>query len=86
MFNVISTVDQDVINVDNDADIEEGLQDVLDQSLECCWSVGESKGHDFVLIVTISSAESGFLDVILVDLDLIVSPAKVNFGEDGCSL
>ena len=86
MFDVVSTVDQDVINVDNDADIKEGLQDVLDQSLECCWSIGESEGHDFVLEMAIPGSKCGFLNVILVDLDLIVSPAKVNFGEDRSSL
>ena len=86
VFHIISAVDQDIINVDNNAYIEEGFQDVLDQSLECCWSVGESKGHDFVLIVTISSAESGFLNVILMDLDLVISPTQIDFGEDRGSL
>ena len=86
VFPFVLAIDEDVINVDNDTNIEKRFEDVLDQSLKCGWSIGESEWHDLVLIMTISSAESGFFDIILVDSDLMVTPAKIDFGEDGCAL
>jgi hypothetical protein len=53
----------------------------LNKSLERGWGIGESKGHDLVLIVTIPGTECSLLDVILVDSDLVISPSKVNLGE-----
>ena len=86
VFSFILTIDQDVIDVDNDTDVEERLEDVLNQGLEGGWGVGKSKGHDLVLVVAISSTECSLLYIILVNLDLIITPAKVDFGEDGSSL
>jgi hypothetical protein len=53
----------------------------LNKSLECGWGIGESKGHDLVLIMAIPGVESSFLNIILVDSDLIISPSKINLGE-----
>ena len=86
MLLVISTVDQDIIDVYNHTNVQQRFQDVLDQRLEGSWGIRESEGHDFVLIMTVSCAKSRFLDVILVNADLIVSPTKVNLGEDLCTL
>ena len=82
----VLTIDQDIINVDNDTNVQKGFQDVLNQSLESGWGIGESKGHDLELIVTIAGTECSLLNVILVDSNLVVSPSKVNLGENGCSL
>src|SRR6184192_4328173 len=86
MLLVISAVNEDIINIYNHTDVQQRFQDVLDQRLEGSWGICESEGHDFVLIMTISCAKSHFLDVIFVNADLIVSPTKVNLGEDLCTL
>src|SRR6184192_3417320 len=86
MLLVISAIDQDIIDVYNHTDVQQRFQDVLDQRLKGSWRICESKGHDFVLIMAISCAKSCFLDVILVDADLIVSPTKVDLGKDLCTL
>src|SRR6184192_4358286 len=86
MLLVISAIDQDIIDVYDHTDVQQRFQDVLDQYLEGSWSIRESEGHDFVLIVTISCAKGCFLDVIFVNADLIVSPMKVDFGKNLCTL
>jgi hypothetical protein len=86
MIGFVSTVDQDVVDVHNDTDVQEGFQDILNQGLESGWGIGESKGHDLELVMAIVGMECSLLDVILVDSNLVVSPSKVNLGEDGCSL
>jgi hypothetical protein len=47
--------------------------------------VCETKGHHLVLVVPVSCAESSLVDVILVDVDLVVSPPKINLSEDFCT-
>src|SRR6184192_212967 len=86
MLLVISAVDQDIIDVYNHTNVQQRFQDVLDQRLEGSRGIRESEGHDFVLIMTVSCAKGCFLDVVLVNADLIVSPTKVNLGEDLCTL
>src|SRR5829696_982631 len=66
MFDVvllIFTVDQDVVNVDNDSNVEEGSKNILDQRLKGSWGIGESKRHNLVLVVAISSAKCCLWDV-----------------------
>jgi len=86
MFLVISAINQNVIDVNNHTDVEERFQDILNQGLECGRGIGESKGHDLILIVAISGTECCFLDVIFVDPNLVVSPSKINFGKHGSTL
>src|SRR3954462_7971887 len=71
MLLVISAIDQDIIDVYDHADVQQGFQDVLNQRLKGSWGVRESKGHDLVLIVTVSCAECSLLNVILMNADLI---------------
>ena len=81
VFFVILAVNQDVINVNDYTNVEEGSEDILNESLECGWGIGESKGHDLILIMAILGMESCLLNVILVDPDLVVSLLKINLGE-----
>src|SRR4051812_27655427 len=81
MVLVILAVDQDIINVYDDSDVEERSENILNQGLEGGWGIGESKGHDLVLIMTVPGAKSHFGDIILVDLDLVIARAEVNLGK-----
>jgi len=84
MFDVVllvSTVDQDVINVDNDGNVEEGSKNILNQRLKSSWGIGESKRHNLVLVVAISSAKCCLWDVILMDSNLVVARTEINLGE-----
>jgi hypothetical protein len=79
---VVLAEDENVVNVHYDRLIEEGPEDVLDQGLKGGGGIRETKGHHLILVVSITCAEGGFLYVILVDADLVVSPPKVDLGED----
>src|SRR6184192_827628 len=83
---VISAIDQDIIDIYDHADVQQGFQDVLNQRLKGSWGIRESEAHDFVLIMTVSCAKSCLLNVIFVNADLIVSPTKVDLGENLCTL
>ena len=61
------------------------MENVLDQGLKGGGGICEAKWHHLVLVVTIARAEGGLFDVILMNADLIVSPSKINFGEDFCT-
>jgi hypothetical protein len=70
---VILAVYQDVVNVHDDAFVEEGVQNILDESLEGGRGIGETKGHDSILEVAIPGAESCLLDIIFMDSDLVIA-------------
>ena len=61
VFLLILTVDEDVINIDNDEFVQIWSEDVLNQSLKGGRSIGEAKGHDFELVMSIVCSESCFL-------------------------
>ena len=63
---IILAVDEDVIDVYDDAFVKQGMEDILDQGLEGGGSIGKAKGHDTVLEVAIMSVEHGLLNIILI--------------------
>ena len=58
----------------------------MNQGLEGGRCIDESKGHDLVLEVIIVSMEGSFLNVILMNSNLIISPVKVDLAKDRCTL
>src|SRR4051812_32896397 len=73
VVGIVLAVYEDVVNVHDDAFVEEGAEDVLNQGLECGGSIGETKWHDLVLEMAVASAERGLLNVIFMDPDLVVA-------------
>lgn len=82
VFVGVRREDEDVVEVDDDEVVQEIAKDVVHESLEGGGSVGETEGHDKGFEVAVASAESGLPLVTFLDPDKVVSPAKVEFGED----
>ena len=82
VFLIILAIDENIININHHEFVEEWTEDFLDQSLECCRGIGETKRHDFVLIVAISGAESCFFDVLFMDSDLMIARAEIDLGKN----
>jgi formyltetrahydrofolate hydrolase len=73
--------DEDVVQIDNDEAVQEGLEDRVHETLERGWSIAESKGHDKELVVAISRPKRCFRNVLVLDANLPVSRAKIELCE-----
>src|SRR5712672_2943222 len=73
--------DEDVVQVNDDEAVEDGLEDRVHEVLERGWSVAETEGHDEELVVAISRPERRFWDVFVLDANLPVAGTQVEFGE-----
>ena len=73
MVNVIFAVDEDIIDVHHYTDVKERSEDILDKSLKGGRSIGKTKWHDLVLVVSVSCVKGSFLDVILMNLNLVIA-------------
>jgi hypothetical protein len=82
VVGIVLAVYEDIVNVHDDAFVEEGAEDVLDQGLEGGRSVGKAEWHDLVLEVAVTGAERGLLDVVFMDPDLVVARTEIDLGED----
>src|SRR4051794_2442553 len=58
------------------------MEDVLDKGLKGCRGIGQTKGHDTILEMAITSVECGFLGIIFMDVDLVIAGMKVDLRED----
>eukprot|EP00896_Chara_braunii_P021225 GBG79101.1 hypothetical protein CBR_g28816 [Chara braunii] len=73
--------DKDVIKVDNDADFEEVVEDLVHGGLEGSGGIGESEWHHEELVVPEPRAEGGLVSVLLADTDLVEATTKVDLGK-----
>src|ERR1700716_647741 len=73
--------DEDVVQVDDDEAVEDGLEDRVHEVLERGWSVAETEGHDKELVVAISRPERCFRDILALDANLPVARTQIEFGE-----
>ena len=73
---------QDVIQIDDNADIEEIRKDAIDKSLESCRSICQAEGHDIPLKGTIPRAEHGFPFITFCNADQVVRVAEINLRVD----
>lgn len=78
----VLTEDEDVIKIDDDDGVEFVPEDVVHETHEAGWGVRQSKRKDEELVEAISSSKRGLVDIILMDLDLVVSRAEVDLTED----
>ena len=77
-------VDEDVVQVHEDANIEEVAKNVVHELLEGGWRIGESERHYIPFKGAIASPECGFLFVTFVDSDKMVGVLEINVGEQSC--
>ena len=77
-------VDEDVVQVYEDANIEEVAENVVHESLKGGWRVGESERHYTPFEGAIASSECGFPFVTFADSDKMVGVSEVDMGEQSC--
>ena len=77
-------VDEDVIQINEDANIKEVAKNVTHESLKGGWRIGESERHYTPFKGAIASSECGFPFVTFVDLDKMVGMSEVDVGEQSC--
>ena len=82
MISRVVRVDQDVIEVNEYAYIQQVGENIVHEMLECGWSIGKSKGHNTPFKRTIMSREDGFPLITFVNLDKMVSILEINFSEE----
>jgi hypothetical protein len=89
VFGVLSGVlgkNENIIEEDHDEVVKVGAKDVVHGTLERSGCIGETKGHDFELVVAVTSTECCLGNIILSNAYLPVARLEINFGEDRGSL
>ena len=78
--SLVLRVNEDVIQVDNDANIKEISKDCIDKLLECCRGVGYTEWHNEPFIGAIVCVERHFPLITLSDADQMVCVPEVQLG------
>ena len=73
-------VDQNIIQIDYHAHIQQVCKNAVNEVLECSWSVGKSERHNKPFIGAIACAEGSFPFIPWRDVDQMVCVTEVNFG------
>ena len=80
-----ATVNEYVIEENNDEAAEKWLENQIHHRLKRGWSIAEPKGHDSELIVSVVSSKSSLRDICRMHSYLMVSLQKVKFRKALCS-
>ena len=80
----IVRVDEDVIQVNKDANIEEVTKNVIHELLKGGWRISESKRHNTPFNGAIVGPECDFPFVTFADSDKMIGMSEVNVGEQSC--
>lgn len=82
MFIEILGENEDIIEVDSDFALsDQVLEYVVHHPLEGGWGIGETKEHYSGFKKSTVHPERSFLLISFLDLDIVVSPANIKFGE-----
>ena len=82
MLFFIFTEHQNVIQIDDHDGVQFLFEHVIHEAHEGSRSIGQTEGKDEELVKAITSAEGGLVDIIIMDLDLVIAGAEVDFAED----
>src|SRR3954453_12501618 len=77
----VRTIDQDVVEVYDYTIVEQRAEDIVDEPLEGSWGIGEAERHHREFIMSIACPESCLGYVFVLNTDLVVARAEVEFGE-----
>ena len=83
MFIRILQEDEDVVHVHPYKDPQLVPKDIIHDALQRQWRVTESKGHNNPLEGAKLCVEGGFLDIYVVDSDLVKPTNKVDLRKYG---
>ena len=79
LFRILG-VDQNIIQIDYHAHIQQVHKNAVNKVLECSWSVGKSERHNKPFIGAIVGAEGSFPFIPWRDVDQMVCMMEVDFG------
>ncbi len=81
VFGLVSGVNEDVVNIDDDELMEELPEHLIHEPLEDGWSVSQSIRHKIFIVA--SRGDKGRLPLVSwTDTNEIVGTSQVQFGED----
>src|SRR4051812_13580006 len=86
MGDEVSTVDEDVVEVNDNANVEERMENVIDEALKCSGGVSQTEWHDGELVVTVSRAKGCLGDILFLDADLMIPGTQIELGENTSAL
>src|SRR5436190_21241057 len=72
MFVLIFRINKDVVEVDNDANIQQISENIVHQCLECSRRVRKSEWHYIELVMTVPCSERCFVTVLRFYRNLII--------------
>ena len=78
-------IDEDVVQVDNDEDIQLVGHKFVDITLEAGRYIEETKKHNLVLEMTVSSSKSCFLFITFLDFYLMIGTDEIQLGKLLCT-
>ena len=83
VFIRILREDEDVVDVHPYKDPQLVSKDIIHDALERRWRITKAKGHNNPLEGAKLRVEGGFLDIFVVDSDLVKPTNKVDLGKYG---
>ena len=83
VFLRILREDEDVVDVQPYKDLQVVSKDIIHDALERRWRITEAKGHNNPLEVAKLRVEGGFLDIFVLDSDLVEPTNKVDLRKYG---
>ena len=81
MFVFILTVDENVVDVDNNEIIKKVAKGVVNIRLESCWSICEAKRENAIFEMAISRSEGCLSLIARSNSDAVIGVAEVYPGE-----
>ncbi|KIM63395.1 hypothetical protein SCLCIDRAFT_1173805, partial [Scleroderma citrinum Foug A] len=82
LLEALEDFTDDVIQIDDNADIEEIREDAIDELLESHGRICQAEGHDIPLKGTIPHAEHSFPFITFCNADQVVRVAEINLRVD----
>jgi hypothetical protein len=77
-------VNEGIIEVCSAKSVEIGSENVVDEILEGCWGIGETKWHNYGLEKAICGLEGGLQFLPFCHLNEVIGPANVQFRKLLC--
>ncbi len=75
-------IDEDVIEVYDYGNVKHVSENVVNEALECCGSIGESKRHDMPFKRAVAGPEGCFPFITFGYTYKMISMSKIKFGVD----
>jgi hypothetical protein len=77
-------VNEGIIEIRSAKSVEIGSKNVVDEILEGCWGIGETKWHNQGLEKAISGLEGGLPFLPFRHLNEVIGPADIQFRKPLC--